>query len=354
MFISILELQGFKSFAYNTDVSFDKGITAIVGPNGCGKSNIVDAMRWVLGEQRPTLLRSTSMSNVIFNGTAHKNALGMAEVSLTLVNNKGLLPTEYSEVTISRRLYRSGDSEYLINGTQCRLKDINEHFMDTGMSSDAYSVIELKMVEEILNDKNNDRRKLFEEAAGITSYKEKRKKTFRKLDSTQEDLQRVEDILVEVRKKTNSLEKQVEKATKAKTYNKELERLDKALNKHDVVKVKEELDPLKERIQNADAEKKEILSKSKQLEKEEEAARQGLTEKERNQSEAQRRTSQLHSKIRDTETKLQITREKISNEKGIIEQYDKDIEQGEQDLEDLREAFSDSQRKLESFDKNLE
>src|SRR5699024_9794313 len=186
------------------------------------------------------------MSNVIFNGTAQKNKLSMVEVSLTLVNNKGLLPTEYSEVTISRRLYRSGDSEYLINGTQCRLKDINELFMDTGMSSDAYSVIELKMVEEILNDKNNDRRKLLEEAAGITSYKEKRKKTFRKLDSTQQELQRVEDSLVEVRKKTNSLEKQAEKATKAKTYTKELERLDKALNKHDFVKVKEELDPLKE------------------------------------------------------------------------------------------------------------
>ncbi|HET6527197.1 MAG TPA: AAA family ATPase, partial [Balneolaceae bacterium] len=158
MYISELELQGFKSFAHKTNVSFDKGITAIVGPNGCGKSNIVDSMRWVLGEQRPTLLRSSSMTNVIFNGTAKKNALGMSEVSLTFINNKGLLPTEYNEVTITRRLYRSGESKYLINGTACRLKDIMELFMDTGMSSDAYSVIELKMVEEILNDKNNDRR----------------------------------------------------------------------------------------------------------------------------------------------------------------------------------------------------
>ena len=354
MFISELELQGFKSFAYNTDVSFDKGITAIVGPNGCGKSNIVDAMRWVLGEQRPTLLRSSSMSNVIFNGTAKKNALGMAEVSLTLINNKGLLPTEYNEVTISRRLYRSGESEYLINGTQCRLKDITELFMDTGMSSDAYSVIELKMVEEILNDKNNDRRKLFEEAAGITSYKEKRKKTFRKLDSTREDLQRVEDILVEVRKKANSLEKQAEKARQAKKFNKELEQLDKALNKHEYSKVKEELEPLKERIDNADEEKKEILSKTKKLEQEAEKARESLTEKERKQSEAQRRVSQLQSKIRDAETNLQITREKISNEEGVIEQYEKDIEQSEQDLKDLREAFQSSRHKLESFDSDLE
>ncbi|SHE81535.1 condensin subunit Smc [Fodinibius roseus] len=353
MYISELELQGFKSFAYNTKVSFDKGITAIVGPNGCGKSNIVDAMRWVLGEQRPTLLRSSSMSNVIFNGTAQKNALGMAQVALTLVNNKGLLPTEYNEITIARRLYRSGESEYLINGTTCRLKDITELFMDTGMSSDAYSVIELKMVEEILNDKNNDRRKLFEEAAGITRYKEKRKRTFRKLDDTQSDLQRVEDILVEVRKKTKSLQRQAEKARKAKKYNNELEQLDKALHKHEFTKIKEELEPLKKRIGNADKEKKEILSKAKKLEQEEESAREALTEKERLQSEAQRRVSQLHSKIRDTETNLQITREKISNEEGVIEQYSKDIRQSEQDLKDLREAFKSSRHKLESFDTDL-
>ncbi|WP_138431732.1 chromosome segregation protein SMC [Fodinibius saliphilus] len=354
MYISELELQGFKSFANKTNVSFDKGITAIVGPNGCGKSNIVDAMRWVLGEQRPTLLRSSSMANVIFNGTAKKNALGMAEVSLTFVNNKGLLPTEYNELTISRRLYRSGESEYLINGTTCRLKDITELFMDTGMSSDAYSVIELKMVEEILNDKNNDRRHLFEEAAGITRYKEKRKKTFRKLDETEEDLQRVEDILVEVRKKTKSLEKQAEKAKQAKKFKKELEQLDKALNKYEYVQIKEELEPLEERIDNADKEKKEIVSKADKLEKEIESARSALNEKERKQSEAQRRVSQLHSKIRDTETNLQITHEKISNEKGVIEQYTKDIEQGEKDLEDLREAFESSKKKLENFDGSLQ
>ena len=354
MYISELELQGFKSFAYKTNVSFDKGITAIVGPNGCGKSNIVDAMRWVLGEQRPTLLRSSSMANVIFNGTAKKNALGMAEVSLTFVNNKGLLPTEYNEVTIGRRLYRSGESEYLINGSTCRLKDITELFMDTGMSSDAYSVIELKMVEDILDDKNDDRRRLFEEAAGITRYKEKRKKTFRKLDETESDLQRVEDILSEVRKKANSLEKQAERAQKAKKYRTELEQLDKALNKHEYLQIKEELEPLEERIENADKEKKEILAKAEKLEEEAEEARSELNEKERNQAEAQRRVSQLHSKIRDAETNLEITREKISNEKKVIEQYDRDIEQSEKDLEDLREAYESNKNKLESFDEDLE
>lgn len=353
MYISELELQGFKSFAYKTDVKFDQGITAIVGPNGCGKSNIVDSMRWVLGEQRPTLLRSSSMSNVIFNGTAQKNALGLAEVSLTFINNKGLLPTEYSEVTITRRLYRSGESEYLINGTTCRLKDIMELFMDTGMSSDAYSVIELKMVEEILTNKNNDRRRLFEEAAGVTRYKEKRKKTLRKLDSTNTDLQRVEDLLSEIRKKVRSLERQAEKAQKAKKYRKELDHLDKALGKYKYENIQGELEPLKKRIDNADKEKKEIIAKIKELEDAEENAREALNEKERNQAEAQRRVSQLTNSVREAETKLQITREKISTEKNIIDQYSSDIEQGEQDLKELRELFESSSKQLDTFDADL-
>jgi chromosome segregation protein len=314
MYISDLELHGFKSFAHKTHVKFDSGITAIVGPNGCGKSNIVDALRWVLGEQRPTLLRSSAMSNVIFNGTAKKKALGMADVSLTFVNNKGILPVEYSELTITRRLYRSGDSEYLINNTHCRLKDIMELFMDTGMSSDAYSVIELKMVEEILNDRNNDRRRLFEEAAGVTRYKDQRKKTFRKLDETLKDLQRLEDILVEVRKKTRSLEIQADKAAKAKAYQKELKSLDQGYTLNQYKAVKEELEPLQERIDNADKEKKEISQKVEELEGNEEKARNHLLEKERNQAEAQRRVSQLHSSIREMETNLRITKEKIVNE----------------------------------------
>jgi len=354
MYISELELQGFKSFAHKTKVKFDSGITSIVGPNGCGKSNIVDALRWVLGEQRPSLLRSSAMSNVIFNGTAQKKALGMAEVSLTFVNDKGILPIEYSEVTISRRLYRSGDSEYLINGTSCRLKDIMELFMDTGMGSDAYSVIELKMVEEILNDKNNDRRRLFEEAAGVTKYKDQRKKTIRKLESTKKDLQRVDDLLVELRKKARSLEIQAEKAEKAKVYKDELELLDKALTLHEFNKIKSELEPLKERISNADKEKREITKAIEELEENDEKARAKLLEKERNQAEAQRRVSQLHNSIREADTNLRITREKIENEKKVIAEYGKDIETGEKDLKELTELLESSRNKLEGFDDELE
>lgn len=354
MYISELNLQGFKSFAHKTKVSFDSGITSIVGPNGCGKSNIVDALRWVLGEQRPSLLRSSAMSNVIFNGTAQKKALGMAEVSLTFVNDKGILPIEYSEVTITRRLYRSGDSEYLINNTPCRLKDIMELFMDTGMGSDAYSVIELKMVEEILNDKNNDRRRLFEEAAGVTRYKDQRKKTLRKLDETRKDLQRVDDLLIELRKKARSLELQAEKATKAKRYKEELDHLDKALTLHEQAAIEKELKPLIERIDHAAKEKREIAVKAESLETDNEKARAILGQKERQQADAQRQVSQLFGAIREAETTIRITKEKIESEKKVISEYTKDIEQGEKDLKELMDLLANSRTNLEGFDAELD
>ena len=205
MYLSRLEIFGFKTFAQKVDLHFDDGITDIVGPNGCGKSNIVDALRWSLGEQKSSVLRSEKMENVIFNGTKGRKPLNLAEVSLTIQNTKNILPTEYTEVTITRRIYRSGESEYFLNRLPCRLKDINDLFMDTGMGADAYSVIELKMVEQILSDNTEDRRKLFEEAAGITKYKIRRRQTFRKLDATKADLMRANDIIAEIEKKVNSL-----------------------------------------------------------------------------------------------------------------------------------------------------
>lgn len=218
MYLSKLELHGFKSFAERTTLQFDPGITAVVGPNGCGKSNVVDAVRWVVGEQRARVLRSEKMDNVIFNGAARRRPLGMAEVLLTIENTRGVLPTEYGEVTIGRRLYRSGESEYLLNGVQCRLKDIVDLFMDTGMGAGAYSVIELKMVDEILSENAHDRRHLFEEAAGITKYKLRRAQTLRKLDGTQADLDRLRDLTDEIGKRVRSLKRQAEKAARFKEH----------------------------------------------------------------------------------------------------------------------------------------
>jgi len=216
LYLSKLEILGFKSFANKTQVNFNKGITSIVGPNGCGKTNIVDAIRWVLGEQKSSTLRSDKMESVIFNGSRTKKPMGMSEVSLTLVNDKGKLPSEYSEVTITRRIFRSGESEYLLNKNLCRLKDITSLFMDTGVGANAYSVIELKMVETILSSKAEERRRLFEEAAGVNKYKLRRKLSLKKLDEVKVDLARVNDIVSEVEKSVKNLEKQAKRAEKYK------------------------------------------------------------------------------------------------------------------------------------------
>ncbi len=212
MQLSKLEIKGFKSFGDKAVINFDKGITGVVGPNGCGKSNVVDAIRWVLGEQKTKALRSDKMENVIFNGTKKRKPTQMAEVSLTFNNTKNILPTEYSVLTITRRYYRSGESEYELNGVPCRLKDITNLFLDTGISSNSYAIIELKMVDDILSDKDNSRRGLFEEAAGISKFKKRKKETLRKLEGTDADLERVEDLLFEIEKNLKSLEKQARQA----------------------------------------------------------------------------------------------------------------------------------------------
>jgi chromosome segregation protein len=211
MYLSSIDLFGFKSFAQKTHINFSPGVTAIVGPNGCGKSNLVDALRWVLGEQREAALRSDRMENVIFGGTAKRRPLGMAEISLTLFDNQGILPVDYHEVTVTRRLFRSGKSEYLLNKVPCRLKDIVDLFMDTGLSPESYSIIELKMVEGIVTEDPSEMRSLLDEATGITRYKHRRREAQRRLDEAKLDRERALDILVEVEKQTNNLKKQVAK-----------------------------------------------------------------------------------------------------------------------------------------------
>jgi len=207
-----LELQGFKSFPDKTVISFDDGITAIVGPNGSGKSNISDAVRWVLGEQSTKTLRGSNMQDVIFAGTQKRGAVGFAEVSLTIDNSDGVLPCEYNEVTVTRRLYRSGESEYFINRTAVRLRDINEMFMDTGLGRDGYSIIGQGRIDEILSAKSGDRREIFEEAAGISKFRHRKEESERKLASTEENLVRLRDILAEVESQVEPLRIQAEKA----------------------------------------------------------------------------------------------------------------------------------------------
>ena len=209
-----LNIKGFKSFANDTTLHFNEQVIGIVGPNGSGKSNIVDAIRWVLGEQKSKELRLEAMSDVIFNGTKTKKEAPTAFVSLTFDNDKGILPTEYQTVEISRTLYRSGESEYRLNNVLCRLKDINSLLIDTGIGSNSYAIIALGMVDDILNDKDDSRRKMFEQAAGISKYKIRKRETIQKLKSTTEDLNRVDDLLFEIEGNLKALEKQAKRAQK--------------------------------------------------------------------------------------------------------------------------------------------
>ncbi len=221
MRLKSLEIKGFKSFADKTVVNFDDNITGIVGPNGCGKSNIVDSIRWVIGEQKISQLRSENLDSLVFNGSKTRSASGLAEVNLTFENTRNLLPTEFSTVTITRKFYKSGESEYRLNDVQCRLKDIQNLFMDTGISTDSYAIIELGMVDDLIKDKENSRRRMLEQAAGISIYKTRKKEAKLKLDATEQDLARIEDLLFEINNQLKSLESQAKKAEKYHEIKKE-------------------------------------------------------------------------------------------------------------------------------------
>lgn len=214
MRLKSLEIKGFKSFADKTIVNFDQAITGIIGPNGCGKSNIVDAIRWVIGEQKISALRSENLEALVFNGSKSRSASGLAEVSLTFDNTRNLLPTEFSTITVSRRFYKNGDSEYRLNDVQCRLKDIHNLFLDTGISNDSYAIIELGMVDDIIKDKDNSRRRMLEQAAGISIYKTRKKEAKQKLDATEQDLSRIDDLLFEINNQLKTIENQAKKAEK--------------------------------------------------------------------------------------------------------------------------------------------
>jgi len=312
MYLSKIEIIGFKSFAQRTNLNFDAGLTAIVGPNGCGKTNIVDAIRWALGEQRYSTLRSDKMEDVIFNGTKNRRPLGLAEVSLSIENTKGILPSEYSEVTITRRVFRSGESEYLLNKVPCRLKDIHNLFMDTGMGSDAYSVIELKMIETILSDSTDERRKLFEEAAGVTKYKVRRKAALRKLDEVQQDLARVNDIVKEVQKTVGSLERQSRKAEQYNDISTRLKALEIDLHEREYASLHAKLAPLEEQFTLASRNRNEVDESLRRQEEVIEALRDELLEIERGVEAARLSVSEKAEAVRRLDEKQLVANERIN------------------------------------------
>lgn len=258
MKLSRIEIYGFKSFAKKLDLGLMGGMTAVVGPNGCGKTNVVDAIRWVLGEQRPTLIRLERMEDVLFKGSTTRKPLGMAEVSLTIENESGRLPLAMPEVTITRRLFRSGESEYLINKKICRLADISDLFMDTGMGTDSYSLFELGMINSILSDKTEDRRHIFEEAAGVTKYKARRRTALNRMASIEEDLNRVGDIIAELERRVESLKRQAQKAARYRSLRSEIKARTVGIASHEIFK-------LKKSIEKAELDLDSVLASSQEL-----------------------------------------------------------------------------------------
>ena len=367
MQVSKLEIKGFKSFGDKVVINFDEGITGIVGPNGCGKSNIVDAIRWVLGEQKTRNLRSEKMENVIFNGSKNRKPQQLAEVSLTFNNTKNILPSAYSEVTVTRKYFRNGDSEYQLNSVPCRLKDITDLFLDTGIGSDSYAIIELKMVDEILNDKENSRRLLFEEAAGISKFKVRKKQTLRKLEETDADLERLEDVLFEIGKNLKSLERQAKTAEKYlklkeeyKTYSLEYARRNISHHQHT-------LETLEKNLANENNLKKNLADDLSQLE--ESLAQQksqsntlqetlAVQQKEVNEKTYRIRQFENEIKLKSERTnylkeRIQLLRQQISQDNLVLEQTQDTILQLQQDSQTVQLQFQESEQQVNALKQEL-
>ena len=363
-----LEIKGFKSFADKTIVNFNKNIIGVVGPNGCGKSNIVDAIRWVLGEQKSSQLRSDKMTNVIFNGTKKRKQGNIAEVSLTFDNDKNILPTEYSTVTITRQLYRTGESEYRINGVPCRLKDIKTLFLDTGIGSNSYAIIALGMVDDLLADRENSRRRLFEQAAGISKYKSRKKETLLKLKGTTTDLDRVEDLLFEIDGNLKRLERQAKRAKKYFEIKESYKEQSLDLTLFQIQEHKSTYKTVEAKIKIEEDKLLKINVSATQLDADLEKAKAGNIDQEKALNERQRNLSQTVGNIRNKENDKKMLAQRIqfiqqnqttlttdiTNTKTQIEQTEIDIEyyRGEVNSEKRIEAALENQ--LENVEERLE
>lgn len=333
MRLTALEIKGFKSFADKTVIRFNENITGVVGPNGSGKSNVVDAIRWVIGEQRTSNLRSEKMSNLIFNGTRKRKAAGRAEVTLSFENTRNLLPTEFSHVTITRILHRSGDSEYRINDVPCRLKDITNLFLDTGISSDSYAIIELKMIDEILHDRDNSRRKLFEQAAGISKYKQRKKETLSKLNSTDADLARVEDLLFEIEGQLKSLESQARKTQRFYKLKEEYKELSVELAKHYLAGYQQSFDAIENRRKQEHNRKLEIEVRVRELEAKLEKSKADIIAQEKHLSGRQKELNEIMEQIHAAENQKTTASQQLSFAKEKQESLTRRLKQTNDQIE---------------------
>ncbi len=375
MRLNKLEIKGFKSFGDKTTINFDSGVTGIVGPNGCGKSNVVDAIRWVLGEQKTSLLRSDKMENIIFNGSKSRKKLQLAEVSISFDNTKNLIPTEYSNVTITRKYFRSGDSEYFLNDVKCRLKDITNLFLDTGISSNNYAIIELSMVDNILNDKDNSRLHLFEEAAGISKFRKRKKETLNKIKQTEQDLDRVEDLVYEIEKNLRSLKRQAKQTEKYYRFKEEykLISINVALeiskntrgvlkdNKEKLIKIEDEntkvISDLAKKNSKLEAAKSSLIPYEKKLIRFQKNLNSVL-EKIRNFEESKRMKSQkakmLIEKIEDLRERIKFDTESNKRSEFSISSIQKEISKNEDQLNNIIKKLKKTKKDYKKYEEELQ
>jgi chromosome segregation protein len=361
MRLQSLEIKGFKSFANDTKINFGQDVIGIVGPNGSGKSNIVDAIRWVLGEQKSRELRLDQMSSVIFNGTKKRKQGGVAQVSLTFDNTKNLLPTEYQSVTITRMLYRSGESEYRLNGVACRLKDITSLFLDTGIGSNSYAIIALGMVDDILADKDNSRRKMFEQAAGVSKYKIRKKQTLNKLKSTAEDLDRIEDLLFEINGNLKTLESQARRAKKFFELKDQYKALSVEMAILKVAALKGKQNDLRSTLAKEEDKYRQYDITIRKLEAKLEQQRKSNVDKEKALSDSQRELNNLIGTIRGKENdkrmkeqKQQFLEQNMQKSNSDIQSASGRIAQLEADLEHYRSELNLSKRVEARLEDELE
>ncbi len=354
MYLKSLDVLGFKSFANKTSLQFDRGVTAIVGPNGCGKSNVLDAIRWVLGEQSAKALRGGEMADVIFNGTDSRKALGMAEVSLTFAECEKELGVEWNEVCITRRIFRDGKSEYLLNKTPCRLRDIQMLFMDTGIGRTAYSIMEQGKIDQILSSRPDDRRAVFEEAAGITKYKTQKKEALRKLEYTEANLLRVTDIIKEVKRQIGSLQRQAGKARRYKTIIADLKVLETHLAKHQLDGLSAEMDEVIEGIITLQREHAQLAEHAGALEQGLGERRAAMALLDEQLAALRQRIHELDNEASKAESRIGFNGERKEEFERLMTRYKAEIEAAEERLSIQREQLGETDSQIEQIGATLE
>lgn len=347
MKLKTLEIKGFKSFPDKVTLHLDQNVMGVVGPNGCGKSNIIDAIRWVIGEHKIRSLRSDNLQDLIFNGSKGRSPSGMAEVSITFENTKNILPTEFTTVTITRKFFRTGESEYRLNNVVCRLKDIHSLLMDTGISSDSYAIIELGMVDDIIRDKDGSRRRMLEQAAGITVYKTRRREAEQKLTATDLDIDRIEDLLFEIANNLKSLEQQAKKAERYHNLRSEYKELSIEFAKASLSDFNDEYQNLQKKNAKFAAEKAAVIASISGEEAAIEKQKSDLVDKEKELHYQQKAFNDLISRIRVLESEKKLTSQHLSHLKERAESIKQIIKQSKEQVLLIKEQQEDLEEKIE-------